>query len=85
MSLLILWRVACKNQKKRANTRVYTFWYSLKLSFSGEGGITSFGRDPSWVGKLNAQLRCRTVHFRLSLLFASRTDSLNKKCPETGH
>ncbi len=28
----------CKNKKKRANTRVYTFWYSLKLSFSGERG-----------------------------------------------
>ncbi len=28
----------CKNKKKRATTRVYTFWYSLKLSFSGERG-----------------------------------------------
>ncbi len=33
----------CKNKKKRANTRVYTFWYSLKLSFSGERGIRTPG------------------------------------------
>ena len=48
-------------------------------------GITPFGRDPNRVGKLNAQFPRRTVHFSLSPLFASRTDSLNKKCPETGH
>ena len=32
-----------KNKKKRANTRVYTFWYSLILSSSGERGIRTPG------------------------------------------
>ena len=35
-------------------------------------------------GKLNAQLLRRTVHFSLSLLFASRIDALNKNAPKRG-